>query len=84
MFTTLSNFKSSNVPINLQLELFDKIVMPCMLFEGEVFGFKNNPVLERFQMKNTKYALISKVLLALGVFKVKREICLVNIKWKQK
>ena len=51
MFATLSNCKASNIPIDLVSELFDKIVMPCMLYGGEVFGFKNIAVLERLQLK---------------------------------
>ena len=58
MFATLSNCKASNIPIDLVLEIFDKIVMPCMLYGGEVFGFKNIAVLERLQLKYAKYALI--------------------------
>ena len=57
MFATLSNCKASNIPIDLVIELFDKIVMPCMLYGGEVFGFKNIAVLERLQLKYAKYAL---------------------------
>ena len=57
MFATLSNCKSNNLPIDIVLDLFDKIVMPCMLYGGEIFGFKNLDSLETLQLKYAKYAL---------------------------
>ena len=57
MFATLSNCKANNLPIDIVLDLFDKIVMPCMLYGGEIFGFKNLDSLETLQLKYAKYAL---------------------------
>ena len=57
MFSTLNKCKAANLPIDLTLDLFTKMVAPCMMYGGEIWGFKNVQCLEKVQLKYLKYAL---------------------------
>ena len=43
------------VPIDLQIELFNKLVKPVLLYGCEVWGFGNIEIIERVQLKFLKY-----------------------------
>ena len=57
MFSTLNKCEAVNLPIDLVLDLFTKMVAPCMMYGGEIWGFKNVQCLEKVQLKYLKYAL---------------------------
>lgn len=57
MFSVLRRCKSLNLPIDLQLELFDSMVLPIMLYGCEVWGYENVELLERLHLKFLKYIL---------------------------
>ena len=57
IFSTLSMCRANELPIDLTLDLFHKIVAPCTLYGAEIYGFKNCSQLETLQHKYLKYAL---------------------------
>ena len=57
IFSTLSMCRANELPIDLTLELFQKIVAPCTLYGAEIYGFRNCGQLETLQHKYLKYAL---------------------------
>ena len=46
-----------NLPIECQLDLFDKIVKPILLYGSEVWGFRNCGILEKVHLKFCKLLL---------------------------
>ncbi len=38
----------------MQLELFDKMVKPILLYGSEIWGFGNNDIIERVHLKYIK------------------------------
>ena len=57
MFSFLNKCKQNHIPIDVQLEVFNKTVVPCMMYGGEVWGFNNIDCLEVIQRKFLKYSL---------------------------
>ena len=57
MFGTLTKCKQNYLPIDVSLDMFDKMVLPCMLYGAEIWGFNNFLDLERLQLKYIKYTL---------------------------
>jgi hypothetical protein len=57
MFALLSRCNTLNLPIDLQLDLFDKMVVPILTYGGEIWGFSNNSALESVNIKFYKYVL---------------------------
>ena len=58
IFSTLSMCRANDLPIDLTLDLFHKIVAPCTLYGAEIYGFnKHCNKLEVLQHKYLKYAL---------------------------
>ena len=57
MFSFLNRCKQNYVPIEDQLDVFRKTVVPCMCYGAEMWGFNNIDCLERVQKKFLKYAL---------------------------
>ena len=57
MFSFLNRCKQNHVPIQDQLEVFQKTVVPCMCYGAEMWGYNNIDCLERVQKKFLKYAL---------------------------
>ena len=57
MFCLLNKCKKLKLPIDIQLELFDKIVVPILLYGSEIWGFENVKVLESLHLKFCKYIL---------------------------
>ena len=51
MFSTLNKCEAVNLPIDLVLDLFTKIVAPCMMYGGEIWGFKNAHCLKKSAVK---------------------------------
>ena len=57
MFGTLINCKRNKLPIDISLDMFEKMVIPCALYRSELWGFNNLINLERLQLKYIKYLL---------------------------
>ena len=57
IFSTLSMCRANDLPIDLTLDLFQKIVAPCTLYGAEIYGHKNCNKLEVLQHKYIRYAL---------------------------
>ena len=57
MYSTLLKCKQNLLPIDVSLDMFQKMVLPCMLYGAELWGFNNFLDLERVQLKYLKYSL---------------------------
>ena len=57
MFSFLNRCKQNHIPIDVQLEVFNRTVVPCMMYGGEVWGYNNIECLEIIQRKFLKYSL---------------------------
>ena len=60
LYSLLSKARTLQLPVNIQIDLFDKLVKPILLYGCEVWGFGNNDVIERVQLKFLKYILNAK------------------------
>ena len=47
MFSVLRKSQKLQLPIDLQLQLFDSMIVPILLHGSEVAGFENSDILER-------------------------------------
>ena len=47
MFSILRKSRKLQLPVDLQLQLFDSMVVPILLYGSEITGFENFDVLER-------------------------------------
>ena len=57
MFSLLNKVKQNFLPVDISLEMFEKMVIPCMLYGSEIWGYNNIISLERVQLKFIKYLL---------------------------
>ena len=57
MFSLLKKIRVLNLPISMQIELFNKTIKPILLYGAEIYGFGNLDILERIQLKFLKYIL---------------------------
>ena len=55
MFALLRRSRQLDLPIDLQLELFDSLNKPILLYECEIWGFENIPMIENIYLKYLKY-----------------------------
>ena len=46
-----------DLPTDLQLELFDSLIMPTLLYGCEIWGFENITMIEKINLKYLKYIL---------------------------
>ena len=46
MFSVLRKTKKLNLPIDLQLQMFDCMVVPCLLYGSEIFGYEKSYIIE--------------------------------------
>ena len=51
MFSLLKKWRQFDIPVDLMLELFDKSVVPILLYGCEVWGFENIDIIERIHLK---------------------------------
>jgi hypothetical protein len=61
MFGLLRKCRALKLPIDIQLELFDKTVLPIMLYGCEVWGFEDSKCFETIHLRFMKYVLGLKV-----------------------
>lgn len=57
MYVLISKCKVINLPIDMQLELFDRMITPVLTYGGEVWGYDNNDMLEKLHLRFCKYIL---------------------------
>ena len=57
MFALLSKGRVLQLPVDIMLEMFNKTVLPIMLYGCEVWGFSNNDMLDTVFLKFCKYLL---------------------------
>ena len=57
MYEVLKIGRSYKLSIKIQLDLFDKMVKPILLYGSEVWGFSNNDIIERVHLKFCKLLL---------------------------
>ena len=58
MFSLLRKIKCLQLPFDIQIDLFNKIVKPVLLYGSEIWGFGNLDILERVQSKFYKYIFL--------------------------
>ena len=54
MFSFLRKSRKLQLPIDLQLQLFDSVIVPILLYDSEVTGFENSDILERLCTQSYK------------------------------
>jgi len=57
MFSLLKNSRRLQLPIDVQFDLFDKTVVPVLLYGCEIWGYENTDILESLHLKFCKYVL---------------------------
>ena len=55
MYGVISKIWQFNLPLKCQFDLFDKIVVPILLYGCEIWGFESLDILERTYFKFLKY-----------------------------
>ena len=57
MFSLLNRCNALQLPIDIQLELFDRIVVPIIIYGCEIWGYEGTKTLECLHLKFLKYIL---------------------------
>ena len=57
MYALISKSRKLNLPIDIQLHLFDSLVVPILLYGCEIWGFENNSIIEKLHLKFCKTIL---------------------------
>lgn len=57
MFSLLRKTRELNLPLEIQIDLFKKLIKPILLYGCEIWGFGNLEILERVQLKFLKMIL---------------------------
>lgn len=57
LFSLLRKIRTLNLPIDMQIDLFNKIIKPILLYGSEIWGFGNLDVIEKVQLKFFKQIL---------------------------
>ena len=54
MYALISKARQLNLPVDLQLHLFDYLVLPIMMYGCEVWGYENIAILDKVHLKFCK------------------------------
>ena len=57
MFNLWRRSRQLDLPLDIQLELFDTLIMPILTYGCKVWGFENRNILEKLHLKYLKYIL---------------------------
>lgn len=57
MFSLLRKIRELNLPIEMQIDLFKKVIHPVLLYACEIWGFGDLEIIERVQLKFLKMIL---------------------------
>ena len=58
MYSVLKKGRLNNLSIECQLDLFDKIVKPVLLYGCEIWGYGNNNIIEKVHLKGFVWFVI--------------------------
>ena len=58
MFALIKKGKTLHLPLDIMIDLFDKTVVPVLLYGCEIWGFQTIDLIEKLQLKFYKYILI--------------------------
>ena len=50
LYSLLRKARTLNLPIDLQIDMFNKVIKPILLYGCEVWGYGNLDVIERVQL----------------------------------
>ena len=56
-YSLLRRSRQLDPPLDIQLELFDTLIMPILTYGCEVWGFENLNIIEKLHLKYLKYIL---------------------------
>ena len=57
LFSLLRKIRTLDLPIDMQVDLFNKLIKPILLYGCEIWGFGNLDIIERVQLKFFKHIL---------------------------
>ena len=57
MYSLLKKCRRHNLSIECQLDMFDKAILPVLLYSSEIWGFENLDVLEKVHLRFCKLIL---------------------------
>ena len=57
LFSLIKKARRENLPLDIQFELFDRMVAPVILYGSEIWGYKNLKSLEKLHLKFCKMLL---------------------------
>ena len=57
MFALLGKSRSLNLPIDIQLQLFDVLIVPILLYGSEAWSYENCEIIEKLHLRYCKYVL---------------------------
>ena len=57
IFSLPKNIRLKQLPIDVQLQLFDSVVLPELLYGCEIWGFENLAIIEKVHIQFLKYTL---------------------------
>ena len=60
LFELLKKSKELNLPVDIQLELCDYLVLPILIYGCEIWGCENISLLDKLHLKYLKYILYVK------------------------
>ena len=57
MYSLRRTFKEKLIPIDCQIDIFEKTIEPILLYGAEIWGFSNTKIIEKFYLKTLKQIL---------------------------
>ena len=54
LFSIYKNIRNQNIPIDIQLKLFDAMVEPILLYGSEIWGYENGKIIEQVHLSFCK------------------------------
>ena len=57
MFSVMKKSRKLSLPIDIQLHLFESMIVPILLYGSEVWGCENVDIINQFQLKFCKMLL---------------------------
>ena len=57
MYALLQKIRLLHLPSDIQIDLFQKLVIPVLLYGCELYGYENIEIIERLQLEYLKYIL---------------------------
>ena len=57
LYSVYSKIRNVNIPIDLQLKLFDSLVSPILTYSSEIWGFENKKLIEKIHLQFCKKIL---------------------------